>query len=242
MIGGNLVNANCEGVSMKVLERWVESIPMRMEFPIVMLWAFGYSFGSVLYTLISLADTFIFTSATAISILVAESIILLTLGWFLRQRGWTLARLGLVPSWRSTLMGIALMPIAYIVYALIFVMLPLLVPAVQTLSQIKSISISGVELWQMMLIALLNPIFEEVFVCGYTIQWLKKYNHIAIAVMISATIRAAYHLYQPIPSAIGIWGIGLVFGSFYARTNRLWAVVVAHAIFDLWGLLGLPRQ
>jgi uncharacterized protein len=227
---------------MKILERWVESIPMRMEFPIVMLCAFGYSLVTVLQVFLAQPEAFVFTGETARSILILESVILLILGWFLRWRGWTLARLGLMPSWRSTLMGIALMPIAYIVYALIFVMLPLLVPAVQTLSQIKSISISGVELWQVILIALLNPIFEEVFVCGYAIQWLKKYNHIVIAVMISVTIRAAYHLYQPIPSAIGIWGIGLVFGSFYARTNRLWAVVVAHVIFDLWGLLGLPQQ
>jgi uncharacterized protein len=227
---------------MKRLERWVENIPFALEFPIVMLCAFGYSFVAVFQIFLAQPDVFVFTGETARSILMLESIVLLILGWFLRLRGWTLARLGLVPTWRSTLMGIVLMPIAYIVYALIFVILPLLVPVVQTLSQIKSISISGVELWQVILISLLNPIFEEVFVCGYAIQWLKRYNHVAIAVVISTMIRAAYHLYQPIPSAIGIGGIGLIFGFFYARTNRLWAVVVAHVIFDLWGLLGLPRD
>ncbi len=227
---------------MKALARWVETIPSIWEFPIVMLGAFGYSFVSVLQVFLAQPETFVFTGEVAQSILVFESIALLILGWFLQQRGWTLARLGLVPSWRSTLMGLGLVPIAYIAFAVIFVLLPILVPGIQTLSQIKSMTASGVALWQIILISLLNPVFEEVFVCGYAIQWLKKYNHIAIAVIISTTIRAAYHLYQSIPSAVGIGGMGLVFGAFYARTNRLWAVVVAHMIFDVAGLLTLPRN
>jgi uncharacterized protein len=221
------------------LKEWVERVSPRFEFLIVVLAAFGYfSIGS-LFSLLSKSHKVLITGEHLIFLLVYESAVLLALGLFLRKRGWTLAQLGFIPSWKSTAMSVGLIPAVYITYALIWIPLALLFPEFQALSQSKVIVGSGISTWKIIIVSIVNPVFEEVFVCGYVVHFLKKSNNLWIALIISTAIRALYHLYQPIQGIIAIISIGLVFGFFYAKTNRLWSVVAAHAFFDLWGLMRL---
>jgi membrane protease YdiL (CAAX protease family) len=53
---------------------------------------------------------------------------------------------------------------------------------------------------------------------------------------VSVGIRLLCHLYQG-PLAVGIVPVGLVFTWYYARTHRLWPVVIAHAISDFVALV-----
>jgi uncharacterized protein len=219
------------------LEKWIENISPRLEFLVVVLAAFGYfSIGSVL-SLLYKSHKVVIRGEDLTFLLVYEITVLLVLGWFLKKRGWTLAQFGVTPSWRSTVMGVYLIPATYVMYAPIWITLELLFPEIQSISQSKVLIVSGISLWEIISVSVINPIFEEFFVCGYIIHSLKKSKNLWIAVMMSTFIRTLYHLYQPIQSIVAIVSIGLVFGFFYARTNRLWSVVVAHAIFDFWGLL-----
>lgn len=85
--------------------------------------------------------------------------------------------------------------------------------------------------------AIVNPLFEELFVCGYVITVARESGQLALGVNASIAIRLAYHLYQGGIGVIGIIPLGLIFGLWFARTGRLWPVVVAHGIADFAGLV-----
>jgi membrane protease YdiL (CAAX protease family) len=85
---------------------------------------------------------------------------------------------------------------------------------------------------------MVNPIFEETFVCGYVITVLKDRSDASTAVTISTAIRLLYHLYQGPLAFFGIVPFGLVVGAWYARSGRLWPVIVAHGLGDFIALVG----
>jgi membrane protease YdiL (CAAX protease family) len=86
------------------------------------------------------------------------------------------------------------------------------------------------------ILSLVNPVFEEVFVCGYLINALKKERSLVFAINVSVAIRLAYHLYQGPMVVLSIVPMGLIFGYWFARTGRLWPLVTAHALLDFFAL------
>lgn len=86
-------------------------------------------------------------------------------------------------------------------------------------------------------ISLINPIFEEVFVCAYVIRVLQRHHSPAFAVNVSVAIRASYHLYQGPIGTISLVIVGLILGWWFARTGRLWPAIVAHGLMDLLALV-----
>jgi len=86
-------------------------------------------------------------------------------------------------------------------------------------------------------VSLINPIFEEVFVCAYVIRALQRNHSPAFAVNVSAAIRASYHLYQGPIGAISLVIVGLIFGWWFVRTGRLWPAIIAHGLMDLLALM-----
>src|SRR5262249_838397 len=81
-------------------------------------------------------------------------------------------------------------------------------------------------------VSIVNPVFEEMFVCGYLITVLKERFGVTTAVNVSAGIRVFYHLYQGAMAVVGITPLALLFGYWFARTGRLWPLIVAHALQD----------
>ncbi|QNH23135.1 CAAX protease self-immunity [Xanthomonas sp. GW] len=94
------------------------------------------------------------------------------------------------------------------------------------------LSLAGV-----VVVSLINPIFEEVFVCAYVIRALQRNHSPAFAVNVSVAIRASYHLYQGPIGAISLVIVGLIFGWWFARTGRLWPAIIAHGLMDLLALM-----
>ncbi|KAF1705914.1 CPBP family intramembrane glutamic endopeptidase [Pseudoxanthomonas sacheonensis] len=86
-------------------------------------------------------------------------------------------------------------------------------------------------------LSIINPIFEEVFVCAYVIRALERTRSQAFAVNISVAIRASYHLYQGPVGTIWVILVGLIFGWWFARTGRLWPAIIAHGLVDLLALM-----
>jgi membrane protease YdiL (CAAX protease family) len=86
------------------------------------------------------------------------------------------------------------------------------------------------------LLSLVNGFFEELFVCAYLINAVKKRRSAIFAINVSVAIRLAYHLYQGPMAVASIVPIGLIFGYWFARTGRLWPLVVAHALMDFLAL------
>lgn len=224
---------------MKKLEKWVKRASPSFEFFATVLIAFGYLSISSLFLLLFEPRRALITERGLISLLIYEITVFLILGWFLKKRGWTLAQLGFTPTWKSTVVVVGLIPAVYVTCVLIWIVLAVLFPEIQAINQNKVLSVSGISLWTAIFASIINPVFEEIFVCGYIIHFLKKSKNLWIAVLISTLIRTLYHLYQPIYGIVMIFSLGLVFGLFYVKTNRLWSLVVLHAILDLYGLVNL---
>jgi membrane protease YdiL (CAAX protease family) len=87
--------------------------------------------------------------------------------------------------------------------------------------------------------AVANSLAEEVLVVGYLITRLRQLGSSeGRAVLASAVLRGTYHLYQGVGGFVGNLMMGLVFGRVWQRTNRLWALISAHALIDVVAFVG----
>ncbi len=172
-------------------------------------------------------------------VMLYEAVVLIALGWLLHLRGWTFARVGLAPSWRSTAAGVALAVAAYGVFLVVYFSVAPLLAWAQAAEAAPELRGADIELSLLTIVgfSILNPFFEELFVAGYLITVVKGGRGFWPAVSASAALRLLYHLYQGPAAVVGILPLGLVFGYWYARTGRLWPLIVAHALFDAVALL-----
>jgi membrane protease YdiL (CAAX protease family) len=96
--------------------------------------------------------------------------------------------------------------------------------------------------WQLpvlVLSAAANAWAEELVMVGYLITRLRQLGWSENASLLAqALLRGAYHLYQGLGGFVGNVVMGLVFGRLWQRTNRLWALVGAHALIDVVAFAG----
>lgn len=209
-------------------------ISPRIEFTFVTLGAFGYSIlASILYVFAGSNNGSI--SEIGLQFLIIYEIVVLSLvGGFLFLRGWTLDKIGLTPGIKETGTGVLLAIVAQIATYLASTIAIIAIPDLQ--NQSERLVTPDLTLFTVLLISIINPLFEEIFVCGYVISAIKQKRSIFYAINVSTGIRMSYHLYQGSVGVVGIIPIGLVFSYWYAKTGRLWPVVVAHALFDFIAL------
>jgi hypothetical protein len=93
-------------------------------------------------------------------------------------------------------------------------------------------SASNLSLPVLILLGLINPIWEEALETGYFVQSFQRYGMWS-AVLASAFFRAFLHAYHGITALIIIFPFGLIFGFVYWKWRRLWPLYVAHVLFDL---------
>ncbi|MCF8571557.1 CPBP family intramembrane metalloprotease [Gordonia sp. HY002] len=96
--------------------------------------------------------------------------------------------------------------------------------------------------WRLVLLCLVavgNAVAEEVIVVGYLMVRLKQLGvRDGTSLIASSLLRGGYHLYQGIGGGLGNVVMGLVFGRWYQKTNRLWPLIVAHAVIDIIAFAG----
>jgi membrane protease YdiL (CAAX protease family) len=91
----------------------------------------------------------------------------------------------------------------------------------------------------LVLSALQNGVLEEILVTGYLLTRLRQLGvHPWIAVLISATLRGSYHLYQGFGGFIGNAVMGLIFGTLFLRWRRVLPMVIAHTLIDGVAFIG----
>jgi len=87
------------------------------------------------------------------------------------------------------------------------------------------------------LASIINPVFEEVIVCGYVIPVIARRYGETTAINVSVLIRTSYHLYQGIAALPFHVAYGLMQGYMYVRFRNLWPLIVSHALLDFFALL-----
>jgi membrane protease YdiL (CAAX protease family) len=76
-------------------------------------------------------------------------------------------------------------------------------------------------------------LLEEVIVVGYLFNRLSRLGFSNnTQILLSASLRATYHLYQGFGGFIGNFVMGMVFGYLYQRWGRVMPLVVAHFVLD----------
>ncbi len=83
-------------------------------------------------------------------------------------------------------------------------------------------------------VAILAPLFEELIFRGILCKALARYNK-GFAVVFTALIFALAHM--NLDQGIPVFGMGLVFGFVYLRSNSLWVTIAMHMINNLIALI-----
>jgi membrane protease YdiL (CAAX protease family) len=86
------------------------------------------------------------------------------------------------------------------------------------------------------LFAIANGAFEEVFLLGFLVRGLRTFG-LSVAVSVSLLVRVLYHLYQGPEGALWVAGFGLTLSLAYVAMRRVWPAVLAHALWDIGALL-----
>ncbi|MGD9688707.1 MAG: CPBP family intramembrane glutamic endopeptidase [Phycisphaerales bacterium] len=80
-----------------------------------------------------------------------------------------------------------------------------------------------------------NGFAEEVAIWGVLYTRFQELVGRAVPAIIACALAfASYHVYQGVPAALGVMVFGLVHGVVFACTRRLWPLVAAHALHNIW--------
>ncbi|HSY18481.1 MAG TPA: CPBP family glutamic-type intramembrane protease [Candidatus Acidoferrales bacterium] len=147
-----------------------------------------------------------------------------------RVRVWPLAAWGFQRSWKLTGAGLLLWLVTAMAISSIYAFSNSITPG-----SVHGYLASRLSPLMVVLFALINPAFEELFEAGYFVQALQRHG-MWLTVLASAAFRAFLHAYQGINALLLIFPIGLIFGFVYWKWRRLWPLYVAHVIFDFIAL------
>lgn len=151
---------------------------------------------------------------------------------FLRWRGFDIASLYPAPTLRLSLLGLGLYCLCWLAGWLATT--ALLPWSVQW--RPVEFSTAEVSLIAIVLLAIVNGTFEEVFLLGVLVRGLRRFG-LPVAIGLSLLVRVFYHLYQGPEGAVWVAAFGLTLTLAYVVTRRLWPSVLAHILWDIVPLL-----
>lgn len=206
---------------------------LTFEFILVVTVAFGLFAWSSYDSLVGRQRKVVMTDGSLLSIIITEVVLGGLLLSYLKLRGWKWADFNLHLSWKSTIDGVLLLLATYlaVTFSVTFTSLFVDIKILQTVQLHARVGV-----FISIVLSIVNALYEEVFVSVYVINTLEKHHDALLAVLCSATMRMAYHVYQGPPAVIMILPIGLLYGYAYWRWKRLWPLVVAHALVDIISL------
>ncbi len=218
---------------------FIRNLSDKAEFIFVILVAFGFfTYAAVAHFLVS-PGRIVQNDSSFWGLLVYETIALTVLVIFLRIRNYDFASLGLQFRWSDLLIAIGLYLACYALYIPSWIIYSHVFPDSAHQLAFTASARSQITLLPIVLVSILNPIYEELLVLGYVMQKLRSNKYIYLGLAVSIFIRVAYHVYQGPMALIFIFPVGLVFGVWYFYQERLWPVILVHMAMDFLGLYQL---
>ena len=172
----------------------------------------------------------------ALATLGMEGVFALVFVPWLWWRGWRPSMLGAPSGPLDVPRGIVLWFLAYLALGVVFGIVSLFqkeiaAPAVKVhLSDLVIVTVS-----------ILNALFEELLWLAYGVTALARRIGLRRACIASIVLRTAVHVYEGPLAVLGVLPIGIVFTIYFARTRRVWPVIVAHALQDAFAFVYLTR-
>lgn len=218
----------------------VKRLSERVEFWIILLVAYGYPMvvGVAGFRAEPSGGPARVTDADLGSLVAYELVVGLLILGFLRGRGVAWADLRPPATWLDTLRGLGLFFGAVVAMWAGFVFAATLPSAAERLANVPVEVSFGLP--AAVLVALINPLFEECINLGY-IQSRLRPQGAAYAVGVALLVRLLANLDQGPHALVGIVPLGLLFGIYHWRTGRLWPVIVAHAVIEAVGLYAVSH-
>jgi uncharacterized protein len=211
-----------------------------VEFALVIGVAFGYSILGSINALLSGRTVGQETVARSFDdthmygVVLYELIVAPVLLTILYLGGWRLQDLKVAPSVSSTVLGLTIFSGMWLGEWGFSWLMQIVFPAMRSIYELLAAyrPAEAPTLTAIVLVSLINPLFEELFVCGYAIEALRRQFGTTVAINVSVVIRTTYHLYQGIAYQPFHIAYGLVQGYVYVRYDRLWPLFVSHALLD----------
>ena len=98
--------------------------------------------------------------------------------------------------------------------------------------QIAEFSYSGLTLVPMVLFAMANGVYEEVFLLGVLTRGLRGLG-LSLAIGLSLLVRVLYHMYQGPLGMVWVLAVGATLTLGYLYSGSLWPPVFAHMLWDI---------
>ena len=171
--------------------------------------------------------------------LVAEELVIVLLFWpWLTRRGWNFVSIVGAPEPSDVWKGFVLLAAAWVAYYFSYYTYVLFVPSSYESLQMTHMTGSAAG-WVVVLMCIVNPIFEEILWLGYGYNAMRRYG-VQFAALASVALRVIDHTYQGQMAFLYALPFG-VFTLYYVWTRRLWPIVVAHMLWDVIASLALVR-
>jgi membrane protease YdiL (CAAX protease family) len=218
-------------------KRWVRSLSSDAEFAFVVLGGLSVWIFRALMSFAAFGGrgVHIVTPSMAVRLCAIELFQLTLIFGFLRVRGWQWRSLNLRVGWATTGLGLLLVPAASIVAWLALLISWFAAGPAALESGLRYRFEGGI--LAALLVSVINPVFEECVVTSYVVEWAAPRHGGFFAVILSAVLRATYHIYQGPVASVEILVIGMLFAWFYKRFRSLWSLILAHGILDLIGFV-----
>ena len=221
------------------MKSFIHGLPTPVEFYFVIFICFGLSLFTsirgIASHLLHFAKPVPLSDRIVFWLVCYELLAFMLVLWIARVRGWSFKTFGLRVSWKWTGAGILLLIVTLVVLSFQTVIFNLLNPPD---GKVEPLTDGGLTLPFVILLSIINPVFEELMEVGYIVHALKRYG-VWPAVLASAFFRALLHGYAGFNLAASVLLLGLIFGSAYARWRQLWPLILAHAIIDFFALYRL---
>jgi len=96
-------------------------------------------------------------------------------------------------------------------------------------------------LWAIVVVSLCAGIGEEALSRGGVQTLAANYMPVPLAIILASALFAIVHMAKP-PIAAIIFAIGALFGTIYWQTESLLAVMIGHALYDVFALWYLQKE
>jgi len=215
---------------MSAVARWLRSRSLAVEFIFVFIVAWVPNILAAVAWFAFQPEPVAVDQAAIWNGLFFEAIILAIVLPVLWVRGWTWARPGL--TWRHrdllVVLGLAVaLTVAFQLLDFAFGGGPEPVSIAPHLHPLPVVVFS-----------LVNAFFEEVLLLGYIVGLAGERRRMVDGIWATVAIRFLCHVYQGTWVAFQVAAMGAAFGYTFARTRRLWPLIIAHAAYDAAVLLG----
>lgn len=184
-------------------------------------------------------ENFDFSQERLLSTIAVEALAVAVLWPWLARRGWALRTIAGAPAPMDVVRGIGVFVLACLAFYVSAITWMVVVPRTQA-AMMAATATGTAAPWAIVLVSIVNPVVEEFLWLTYGVTAMSRYG-LRLAVFASIVLRVAVHSYQGILALTSILPLAIVFTVYYARTRRVWPVVVAHMFLDTISLSPLGQ-